>query len=38
MKSILNKLIEEPGIIVIAFFVAVLAVMAYQFIKDATND
>ena len=32
------KLIEEPGILVIAFFVVVLAVMAYKFIKDATKD
>jgi len=31
----MSKLIEEPGILVIAFFIVVLAVMAYQFIKDA---
>lgn len=31
-------IIEEHGTLVIAFFVAVLAVMAYQFIKDATKD
>lgn len=32
------KLIEEPGMLVIAFFVVVLAVMAYQFIKDANEN
>ena len=31
------EIIEEPGILVIAFFIVVLAVMAYQFIKDASK-
>ena len=33
----MNELLDSPGILVIAFFIVILAVMAYQFIKDA-ND
>ena len=33
----LTNIIDSPGILVIAFFIVILAVMAYQFIKDA-ND
>lgn len=32
------EIIEEPGTIVIAFFIIVLIVMAYQFIKDAYEN